>query len=157
MRFIGHFFALALLLIISGELSAIACDRSQRLRLPGSSLAALTPLFVVIFYLIGVVMPRTSSVTKWSGRLAQILIVLVMFYPEYIYRRFSLRIEVTGTLSSFEVERFVKEFHVPFISEGNSTSFCIVIPRSLYDPRMEVFLKDLVATPTTHVKASNAF
>ena len=154
MKFIGHTFTLFVLLMLSGELATIAGE-SKKLGLPGSSLATFTPLFVLIFYLIGGVMPRTSGITKWSGRVAQILVVLVMFYPGFIYNHFSLRIEVKGTISSFETEKFRKEFQVPFVMEGRGGSFCVVVPRNLYEPRMESFLKDLAATPTTHVKASN--
>lgn len=143
MSIIGHIFILFFLLMLSGDIAAIAGHRAQILKLPASSLATLTPLLVFSVYVLGeflAVMRRRS--VPWI----QSLVLILIIYPAVIYQGFSHAIQTPGSLSSIELQRFEKQLGVPVVMQSTEVAFEITVAKRDFRPEMVEWLSKNAAS-----------
>ncbi len=144
MSIIGHIFILLFLLMLSGDIAAIAGHRAQILKLPASSLATLTPLLVFSVYVLSeflAVMRRRSA--RW---IQSLVLIPIIIYPAVIYQGFSFSIQTPGSLSSIELQRFKKQFGVPVVMQSTEVTFEVTVAKRDFRPEMVEWLSKNAAT-----------
>jgi len=141
MSLLAHTITVLMLVFLSSEVAAIAGSWTQELKLPGSSIATLTPIIVLSAYLLAVILENTS---KWS-RLIWVLVGLFMVYPAVIFKTFSHSIVRPNGLTSTDFKRFKSEFGVPSIWVNDQ----IVVAARDFRPEMVTRLREMSALTVT--------
>ena len=141
MSLLVHTITVLMLVFLSGEVAAIAGRWTQQLRLPGSSIATLTPIIVLFAYLLTVILDNTR---KWY-RFSWALVVLFVVYPAVIFMTFSHSIERPNGLTSEDFKHFKFEFGVPAILVNN----CIAVAARDFRPEMVTRLQEMSSLSET--------
>jgi len=144
MSLIGHTIVLLVLLLITGDLG-IRAGQAQHLRLPGSSIAAITPIVVLFLYLLGVVLERSRRRSRLHWVMLSALIAFFMCYPALVYNCLTYSIKTPGDLASDDFARFKSEFRVPVILEHRSGSFIVTVATRYFRPEMASRLREMSA------------
>ncbi len=141
-----HIVVACAILLIGSDFAAMDGRLAKELLLAGSGIIPFIPWIGVGIYFCGVVVSRNAT-KRWKlygGIFAGFfLAILCIGYPNWLYERYSQKIEAGSFLSADEIKSFEEKFNTSVIQTSRSGigATYIVVPRNKYSPAMVAFLK----------------
>lgn len=125
-----------MLVFISSDLAAIAGGWAYQLELPGGKIAVITPIIVLVLYILGVALGGFNK----KGRLVWVLIPFFMAYPVLIFNGFSRKVEFPVDYRNEDFKQLKSEYGKPMIRVNNT----IYVAKNDYDDRLVDQLRVIV-------------